>query len=153
MTLFETINELKYLGFSYNEIGIRLGLSRQRIHKIHHTFKDLIKSKHVTEIEKRCRRKLKTKKAFCKKNNIEFDLTFENVKWEEYCPIFGIKLDYFSSETKDTCASFDRIDPKKGYLASNVRIISYKANTIKNVGTIEEHEQIVNYMKKLLTTS
>lgn len=38
--------------------------------------------------------------------------------------------------------------PSLGYVKGNIDIISYRANMIKNCGTIEEHMKIVQYMNK-----
>jgi len=48
--------------------------------------------------------------------------------------------------------SIDRIDNKLGYTKDNIRIISYKANTLKNDSSIEEYTNIFNFYKNLLTS-
>ena len=48
----------------------------------------------------------------------------------------------------DNSPSIDRIIPELGYTKGNIQIISHRANnTIKNNGTIEEHEKIIKYIK------
>lgn len=69
----------------------------------------------------------------------------------DYCPLLGIKLEYTSGKTNNpNTPSLDKIDPTKGYVKGNVRIISYKANTMKNNATREELElfakNILNYL-------
>ena len=69
----------------------------------------------------------------------------------EYCPLLGIKLEYEPGRTNNSnTPSLDKIDPTKGYIKGNVRIISYKANTMKNNATREELElfakNILNYL-------
>lgn len=69
------------------------------------------------------------------------------------CPVFNVKLDYTSLGTrKDNTVSIDKVDNSKGYIKGNVALISWKANKIKNEGTIKEHEQIIQYMKNSLQT-
>ena len=96
-----------------------------------------------------------------KANGLEFNLTDEYVKsiWVDECPVLKIKL--FSadfekglsrSESKakpqDNSPTIDRIDSNKGYVVGNVCIMSYRANMIKNCGTIEEHKAIINFLEK-----
>lgn len=83
-----------------------------------------------------------------KKNNLEFNLT---TKWlidnlPNYCPVLGIKL-IINGDTLDNCPSLDRFDNSKGYTTDNVRIISYRANTLKRDASVEELEAIIKYMK------
>ncbi|MCE9567447.1 MAG: hypothetical protein K8U57_36055 [Planctomycetes bacterium] len=47
--------------------------------------------------------------------------------------------------------SLDRIDNSKGYVAGNVAVICYECNMIKNSGTLQQHEAIVQYMRRHLT--
>ena len=80
-----------------------------------------------------------------KLKNMEFNLTKEDIIIPEYCPVLGIKLNPLD---KLATPSLDRIDNNKGYIKGNIKIISNKANRLKNNGTIEEFEKIINYMKK-----
>ena len=60
------------------------------------------------------------------------------------CPVFKTKMKINGG---DTSPSIDRVDSTKGYIQGNIQWISYRANVIKNNGTIEEHEAIIKYMK------
>lgn len=83
-----------------------------------------------------------------KKNGIPFELNYGDLVIPEVCPILGIPLDH---SDRDHLPSIDRIIPSKGYVKSNVHVISNRANRIKNDATVEELEKIAAYFKKLLT--
>lgn len=90
------------------------------------------------------------KETHAQYNDVPFYLTIYNVCWPEYCPVFGIKLDYFrkgSGKQNDFSPSFDRIDPDQGYTPENTRVISNRANRIKNNGTAEQHRLIADYIE------
>lgn len=67
------------------------------------------------------------------------------------CPIFGTPLEYESNpgRSMENSPSLDRIDSSKDYSASNVAIISRRANVTKNSGTAEEHFKIAAWMKSV----
>lgn len=69
----------------------------------------------------------------------------------QYCPVFGIKLNYQGNKGQkgfvDDSPSIDKIDPKKGYVKGNVQIISWRANRIKSDATIQELETLVMFLK------
>lgn len=72
-------------------------------------------------------------------NNIEFNLTIDDINIPEYCPIIGIKLTgEFGKGQLRTNSSIDRIDSTKGYTKDNVWIISRLANTMKSDANKEE---------------
>ena len=71
---------------------------------------------------------LKLAKSRAKQRKIEFTLTRDDIIIPEYCPVFGIKFD---KSNKHTSPSLDRIDPAKGYVKENVRVISFLANAMK----------------------
>jgi len=89
-------------------------------------------------------------KTRAKQKNLEFNLELKDIYIPEYCPVFGIKLENrkdFEGHI-DTSPSLDRIDNTKGYIKGNVKIISSKANRIKNDGTREEHQKVVEYLDR-----
>ena len=84
-----------------------------------------------------------------------------------YCPVFsnlrmnytGIDFDgkknirkcsdiagYSDKGETWSLASIDRIDSSKGYSYDNIRIISHYANSLKNVGNIEQMRILLRYM-------
>lgn len=81
-----------------------------------------------------------------RKHGLEFNLERSDIIIPEYCPVLGIKIDF--SDIKSS-PSLDRIDNTKGYIKGNICVISNHANRLKNNGTIDEFEKIINYMKKL----
>lgn len=96
-------------------------------------------------------RLLKNKAMNAARAGIPFDLKVEDLVWPQYCPVLGIELSYErkgSGEVHDNSATFDRLDPNKGYVRGNVFIISYRANRIKNDGSAEEHRRIAAYIEE-----
>ena len=94
------------------------------------------------------REKFRNKKAHS--YGVEFSIDFGDVLFPTHCPVLGIELDYFASGREENSPSFDRIDPKKGYVKGNVAIISLRANRIKNDGTAEEHQKIADFINSAL---
>lgn len=75
--------------------------------------------------------------------------------WPTHCPVLGIELDYparAGQRGKDRVApnwpSLDRFDPTKGYVPGNVFVVSFRANTLKNNGSLEEFQGIVRYLQQ-----
>jgi len=85
-----------------------------------------------------------------KTKNIEFAIKIEDIIIPEVCPILGIKLGP-TSTSSENAPSLDRIDSSKGYIKENIQVISKRANTLKNNGTIEEFEKILTHLKNLKT--
>ena len=81
------------------------------------------------------------------------DIKFEDIVWSTYCPILGIEL-YYGKKARgaveENSPTFDRIDPKLGYTKGNVRIISARANRLKDNGTADEHRRIAAYIEESL---
>lgn len=92
------------------------------------------------------REKFSRKKANAQKSGIEFEINFGELTFPTHCPILGIELDYFSDGRVENSVSFDRIDPKKGYVSGNVVIVSWRANRIKNDGSADEHQKIADFL-------
>lgn len=86
------------------------------------------------------------KKQNEKKGKWEWLIDFDDVVWNDVCPILGVPIDWTSDVRCDASPSLDRRDSKLGYIPGNVELISWRANRIKNDGTAEEHLKIANYM-------
>lgn len=94
------------------------------------------------------RRMLTVAKARAKRNNIEFDITLEDVLVPTHCPITGIKLEAGHVGGKMKSYSLDRIDNAKGYIKGNVALISHRANSCKSDLSLEEARRLVAYMER-----
>lgn len=77
-------------------------------------------------------------------HNLEFNLTTEDLIWTPKCPLLGIELFVSSGKVGPNSPTLDRIDNSKGYISGNVRIISFKANTIKSNATREEIQTLLS---------
>lgn len=88
-------------------------------------------------------------KKRAKDENVDFNITEEDLIVPEYCPYLGIKLE--SSQPRGSSrrfvASLDRVDPTKGYVKGNIEVISHLANTMKNNAT---PEQLIKFAKEVL---
>lgn len=87
-----------------------------------------------------------------KERGLAFELALEDIIIPKFCPVFNIPLTFAKGQRTDNSPSIDRIDSSKGYIKGNIRIISWRANDLKKNGTMEEFEQIVDYMKITLDT-
>jgi len=90
-------------------------------------------------------------KRRARRKKIEFTISIEDIRIPNLCPILGIKLVDTVGTTPDrkpryNAPSLDRLDPNLGYTKDNILVMSYKANTLKNNGTAEEHLKIADFM-------
>ena len=96
---------------------------------------------------------LRHARARARKNNLPFDLTRE---WLEtmvvsHCPITLQPIDWFKEQVVNgvpgpNSPSIDKNKPELGYVQTNCAIVSFRGNSIKNSGTIDEHRRVVQYM-------
>ncbi len=91
-------------------------------------------------------------KRRAKRKGIEFTITVDDVNLPSMCPVLGIPLIFGTSKIRDTSPTLDRTDNSRGYVPGNVKIISWRANTLKSSGTLDEHQKIVDYMRRELTS-
>lgn len=89
-------------------------------------------------------------KGRAKKHGIPFNLDVEDIVIPDKCPILGIELNKskFTGRPLPNTPSIDKIIPAKGYVKGNIDIISYRANSLKNNGTLEEFKKIVEYLER-----
>ena len=88
---------------------------------------------------------LNQKKNYCLKNNIDFDLSVDDIEFPSHCPVLGIELNYFSEIISNNSPSLDRFDPNGGYVKGNVILISMRANRLKMNANPEELMAIAKY--------
>ena len=97
-------------------------------------------------IEERKNRLLRTVKCRAKKNNLQFELTVEDIHWPVHCPVYGFERDYKAGHNAPNGISLDRFDNTKGYVKGNVNVISRRANTLKKDATVEELVKVLDYL-------
>lgn len=79
---------------------------------------------------------------------IPFDLKRKDIIIPERCPVLGIPLAKRGPQIQQPgrknggprpdAPSLDRIRPKEGYIPGNVRVISFRANTVRGTSTADE---------------
>lgn len=109
--------------------------------KIARTSKDLWAAELLRSARKRARDR-----------GIEFDIKPTDLALPEFCPVFGVRLVYDAYEPRANRPSLDRTDNRKGYVADNVRVISYRANQIKNDANADELRQVLHYVESMAET-
>jgi hypothetical protein len=88
-------------------------------------------------------------KQSAKSRNIPFDLSLSdlnNLTFPLTCPILNIPLKFNRGSLQDNSYSVDRIDSSKGYTIENIEIISWRANRLKNNGTIDEIQKLAAHL-------
>lgn len=113
--------------------------------------KGRIKTKNTadnSDVPKRIIVRIKSK---CKGKGIEFDLTESDIVVPEYCPVLGIKLVPHQGKKgyHPDSPSLDRIHPDRGYVKDNVRVVSARANLLKNDASIDELEKVLDDLRSL----
>lgn len=73
-----------------------------------------------------------------KQKNIPFNIDVDDIFIPEFCPILNIRLQKNHTGWAPDAPTLDRIIPKKGYVKGNIKVISGKANVMKNDATIDE---------------
>lgn len=86
------------------------------------------------------------------KKGIPFDLQPEDVRVPTLCPVLGITL---RVGNPGKCGfplpdspTLDRIIPEKGYVRGNVVVMSWRANSLKKDGTLDEITRLARWMKE-----
>lgn len=83
-------------------------------------------------------------KVRAKRKGWDFNLEPDDIKIPFLCPLLGIMLKPGEGKFCDSSPTVDRIDSNKGYIKGNVRIISHKANRMKNDATLEDLTTFAN---------
>lgn len=84
-----------------------------------------------------------------KKLGLPFDLTLDDVVLPAMCPVLGIPIiAKRGAGWTNNSPSIDRLVPELGYVKSNIRVISMRANSIKRDATLGELRLIVAYLER-----
>ena len=86
-----------------------------------------------------------------RKAGLPFDLEVPALDLPDVCPVLGIEIFYYAKRGRPapSSPSIDRIVPERGYVAGNVRVISNRANTLKNNATLDEMRLVLADMERL----
>ncbi len=85
-----------------------------------------------------------------KSRGIPFNLSVDDICIPERCPVLGLPIDRNAAKWADNTPSLDRVDPRKGYVKGNVRVISRRANLLKNDATTDELWNLYLYSAGML---
>jgi len=87
------------------------------------------------------------------RENVPFDLVLQDLEAiaTDECPIFHTPFVWGASglgkgKTRPDSPTLDRILPERGYVKGNVAFLSYRANRIKDNGTMQEHYDIADWI-------
>jgi hypothetical protein len=85
---------------------------------------------------------------------IEFSVSISDIPAiPEFCPVFPwIRLVLPTGKGRGfypDAPSIDRIDSSRGYVLGNIRIVSWRANSLKSNATVEELEALLADHKRL----
>lgn len=89
-----------------------------------------------------------TAKKRAAKKGIEFSISIEDVVIPTHCPVLGIELFQGDGKISSHSPSIDRVNPSKGYISGNVRVISHKLNAMKSDMTIDIARKLLSYMEE-----
>jgi hypothetical protein len=84
---------------------------------------------------------------------LECTITKDDIVIPEACPVLKIPLvarigaGRSNRDHVENSPSLDRIDNSKGYVPSNIAVISMRGNMIKNNATLAELKAIVAYIE------
>jgi len=84
------------------------------------------------------------------KTGIPFDIELDDIQIPEVCPVLGIPIDMRlgRGRRQPDSPSLDKFVPDKGYTKGNIQVISWRANWLKNNGTVEEWVRIAQWCER-----
>lgn len=88
-----------------------------------------------------------------RQRGLDFDLTVDEIiaTLPDFCPALGMRLDYRGGRgpgARENSPSLDRRDNSKGYTATNVVVISYRANSMKRDATVDEIVRLAAFLQQ-----
>lgn len=86
-----------------------------------------------------------------KKQGVPFSLTADDIEIPERCPVLDIPMAHGDGKAGPNSPSLDKLVPILGYVPGNIRVISARANMLKNDATVEEMERVLEYLRRIYT--
>lgn len=87
-------------------------------------------------------------KTRAKKAGIPFNIEISDIVIPEFCPVFPeIKLCLTNENTWFDSPSLDKLIPSLGYVKGNIRVISFKANAMKQDASWQEIQRLSEWLK------
>lgn len=83
-----------------------------------------------------------------KRKGIPFNIEMGDIIIPKHCPVLGIELSSVNKRAEYNSPTLDRIVPILGYIKGNIRVISFRANTIKSDATPDELSLVYEDAKK-----
>ena len=128
----------------------------QRNH--YHRYPEKHRARRIKHTEDWVKKTLYTIKSRSKSKDIPFNLEYEDLTLPELCPVLGIPIVKTHGTSgkvgyRPNAPSVDRIRPELGYVKGNVRVISSRANLLKNNAEIWELEKVLEDLKCLIKKS
>lgn len=77
--------------------------------------------------------------------SLPFDIEPEDIVVPDVCPVLDIPM--AQGAGRENTPSLDRIIPSLGYVKSNIRVISFRANRLKSDASIDEMRRVIAYME------
>lgn len=95
------------------------------------------------------RRAVNDSRARAKLAGIPHAISILDVAVPETCPVLGVPLEFSTGKKAHNSPSIDRMRPELGYVAGNVRVISHRANVLKNNGSLDEMRRVVQDLERI----
>ena len=121
------------------------GCSQHRYGKDHPNFTHGLSPKGNPSLEYRLWSKAKER---AKEEGVPFKISPLDVIVPASCPVLGIPIYPGIGKQTPNSPSLDKIIPQLGYVRGNIKVVSYRANTIKQNATAEELRKVADYVER-----
>lgn len=95
---------------------------------------------------------LRSARKRARKKGLDLSINLDDIVIPTHCPVLGIPLVPSPPGVRSACdnsPTIDRIDSSKGYIPSNILIVSWKANRIKTNATPDELVKVARFYQLL----
>lgn len=80
-----------------------------------------------------------------RKFDLPFNITKDDIKIPDFCPVLGIPLYRTNAVSGDNSPTIDRIVPGLGYVKGNILVVSNRANRIKSNALMWELDRVSEF--------